>query len=125
MTAKNLNVISVGVRLKHIREMMGLSLAQAAELSVTMRNTRQLERSFKAVVLGSYERTDREMPLGRVYDLAVLYDVSVEWLMTGAETPETAVSGLVARLLELRDIAMAMAFSLAPQSCLDRPPTII
>lgn len=112
---KNPNVISVGVRLRHVREIMGLSLTEAAGLSVTMRDARQLERSFEAVVLGSYERTDREMPLGRIYDLAALYGVSVEWLMTGAETPETLVSDLVLQLLGLSDVAMAMVFGMVPR----------
>lgn len=70
--------VEVGERLRRVRAAAGLSLAQAAD---------KAGGDFPAVVLGSYERGDRNISVARLVRLCGLYGVSPADVLplTGAE----------------------------------------
>lgn len=68
----------LGARLRAIRTQQGLSL-QGVE--------RRSDGSWKAVVIGSYERGDRSISVTRLADLADFYGVPINELLPGGRTP--------------------------------------
>lgn len=71
----------LGARLRRIRNQQGLSLAQVEERS---------GGTWKAVVVGAYERGDRSISLPRLAELADFYGVPVVDLLPGAVDAEDA-----------------------------------
>lgn len=62
----------LGDRLRAVRTMQGLTLAQVEERS---------QGDWKAVVVGSYERGDRAVSVARLSELATFYGVPVSHLL--------------------------------------------
>ena len=69
-----MNDDAMGARLRDAREAAGLSLRQAAKLE-----------ACSHVWLGEMERAAKPLPIEWAVRLARLYDVSLDWLLTGAE----------------------------------------
>lgn len=69
---------SIAVRIRKIRKDRGWSLADVEKRS---------KGKFKAVVLGSYERGDRNMSIKRAIDLANLYGVPLHYLVQEEQVP--------------------------------------
>ena len=69
---------TVGARLRAVRQQQGLSLHGVEERSAGR---------WKAVVIGSYERGDRAVSIGRLAELAEFYGIPVSELL-----PETTAS---------------------------------
>lgn len=69
---------SIAIRIRKIRKARGWSLADVEKLS---------KGSFKAVVLGSYERGDRTMSVKRAIDLANFYGVPLHYLVQEEQVP--------------------------------------
>lgn len=67
----------LGARLRAIRTQQGMSL-QAVE--------RKSDGTWKAVVIGSYERGDRSISVTRLADLADFYGVPINELLPGGRT---------------------------------------
>ena len=70
----DMNDDAMGVRLREAREVAGLSLRQAAKVE-----------ACSHVWLGEMERAERPLPVEWAVRLARLYDISLDWLLTGAE----------------------------------------
>jgi transcriptional regulator with XRE-family HTH domain len=70
----------LGARLRRIRQQQDLSLADVEALS---------EGTWKAVVVGAYERGDRAITIARLAALAEFYGVPLANLMPGAHQDET------------------------------------
>ena len=68
--------LSLGVRLRAIRQQQGLSLHAVEEKS---------EGRWKAVVVGSYERGDRAITVAKLAELAAFYGIPVGQLLPDAE----------------------------------------
>ncbi len=62
----------LGARLRAVRTMQGLTLADVEE---------QSDGVWKAVVVGSYERGDRAVTVARLSELAAFYNVPVSHLL--------------------------------------------
>ena len=62
----------LGARLRAVRSMQGLTLADVEERS---------DGKWKAVVVGSYERGDRSVTVARLSELAAFYGVPVSHLL--------------------------------------------
>ena len=62
----------LGARLRAVRTMQGLTLADVEERS---------DGAWKAVVVGSYERGDRSVTVARLSELAAFYGVPVSHLL--------------------------------------------
>ncbi len=62
----------VGERLRNIRKQKGLSLQDVESMS---------DQSFKASVLGAYERGERSISVPRLHKLATFYEVPAEQLL--------------------------------------------
>lgn len=96
MEFDRIEAIRIGQELKKIRKQRGLSLAEVESLS---------EGRWKAVVVGSYERADRAITIGRLGALMALYQAPISALF-----PQPEVE---------RDTAK-ITFDLARRSDLDR-----
>ena len=70
------NAQRIGARLRRIRHQQGLSLAGVEE---------QSEGTWKAVVVGAYERGDRAVSVSRLAALAEFYGVPLADILPGAE----------------------------------------
>jgi transcriptional regulator with XRE-family HTH domain len=70
------NAQRIGTRLRRIRHQQGLSLADVEE---------QSEGTWKAVVVGAYERGDRAVSVARLAALAEFYGVPLADILPGAE----------------------------------------
>ena len=64
--------LHIGARLKHIRRQQGLTLKQ---IEIKSRG------KWKAVVIGSYERGSRNMPISRLGEVARILGVDVAYLL--------------------------------------------
>lgn len=89
----------LGERLRAIRQQQGLTLQQVEEKS---------QGSWKAVVVGSYERGDRAVSVAKLADLAAFYGVPVGELLPPSEDGVTVLAednnrDLVIDLTKLRD----------------------
>lgn len=75
----------LGARLRAVRTMQGLTLADVEEKS---------DGTWKAVVVGSYERGDRAVTVARLSELAQFYGVPVSHLLPtpGAEDDRERVT---------------------------------
>ena len=71
MEFDRMEALRIGQELKKIRKQRGLSLAEVEALS---------EGRWKAVVVGSYERADRAITIGRLSALMALYQTPISAL---------------------------------------------
>lgn len=76
MEFDRIEAIRIGQELKKIRKQRGLSLAEVESLS---------EGRWKAVVVGSYERADRAITIGRLGALMALYQAPISALFPQPE----------------------------------------
>lgn len=88
---KSNDLPGLGARLKHARELAGLSQAQAARLL-----------SLHRPSITEMESETRKVSAGELKDLASLYKVSVEWL-TGETLSKKPLVRLAARRLSSLD----------------------
>ena len=75
------NAQRIGARLRRIRHQQGLSLADVEE---------QSDGTWKAVVVGAYERGDRAVSVARLAALAEFYGVPLADILPGAEVEAEA-----------------------------------
>jgi transcriptional regulator with XRE-family HTH domain len=99
--------IQVGQRLRAVRKQRNLSLHAVEARS---------DGEFRASVLGAYERGERAISVARLQRLAALYEVSVDYLLPGAQDSLT---------LDLREGAVAGAPPSWPVAGEDGPPVVI
>jgi len=83
--------IEIGQRMRIARKKRGWTIAEMAEIG-----------KIKAVVIGSYERGSRNMPLSRLGEIARILGVDVEYLL--GQSPSRQASALVLTL-DLRAIS--------------------
>lgn len=86
----------VGNRLRRIRTQQGLSLQDVERVS---------DGTWKAAVVGSYERGDRNITASRLCELAEFYGVSPTEVLPRDDTPHPAANaaGIVLDLTKLED----------------------
>lgn len=82
MEFDRLEALRVGQELKKIRKQRGLSLADVEALS---------GGRWKAVVVGSYERADRAITVGRLSSLMALYQAPISALFSLSHTRSEGV----------------------------------
>ena len=85
------NSFEIGTRLRSARKARGWTIQEMSEIG-----------EIKAVVIGSYERGSRNMPLVRLGELARILNVSVEYLL-GIETTHDRVSHAI--VIDLRSLS--------------------
>jgi transcriptional regulator with XRE-family HTH domain len=85
------NSFEIGARLRSARKARGWTIQEMSEIG-----------EIKAVVIGSYERGSRNMPLSRLGELARILNVSVEYLL-GIETTREAISHAI--VIDLRSLS--------------------
>jgi transcriptional regulator with XRE-family HTH domain len=83
--------IEIGQRMRTARKKRGWTIAEMAEIG-----------KIKAVVIGSYERGSRNMPISRLGEIARILGVDVEYLL--GQSPSRQVTALVLTL-DLRAIS--------------------
>jgi transcriptional regulator with XRE-family HTH domain len=83
--------IEIGQRMRIARKKRGWTIAEMAEIG-----------KIKAVVIGSYERGSRNMPISRLGEIARILGVDVEYLL--GQSPSRQVTALVLTL-DLRAIS--------------------
>ena len=83
--------IEIGRRMRAARKKRGWTIAEMAEIG-----------KIKAVVIGSYERGSRNMPISRLGEIARILGVDVDYLL--GQSPTRQGSGLVLTL-DLRAIS--------------------
>lgn len=76
MEFDRIEALRIGQELKKIRKQRGLSLADVEILS---------EGRWKAVVIGSYERADRAITIGRLSALMAVYQAPISALFPSQE----------------------------------------
>ena len=87
--------LAVGAKLRQVRKEKGLSLMNAEEKSGGV---------WRAVVIGSYERGDRNITVGRLCELASFYGVPVAELLPADEAaPEPTVTQVLRRALAVAE----------------------
>jgi transcriptional regulator with XRE-family HTH domain len=99
--------IMVGQRLRTVRKQRNLSLHAVEARS---------DGEFRASVLGAYERGERAISVSRLQRLAALYEVSVDFLLPGAQDPMT---------LDLREAAVVGAPPSWPVTTADDGPPVV
>ena len=82
MEFDRIEALRIGQELKKIRKQRGLSLAEVETLS---------EGRWKAVVVGSYERADRAITIGRLSALMSFYQAPVSALFLQANQSSTSL----------------------------------
>lgn len=85
------NSFEIGARLRSARKARGWTIQEMSEVG-----------EIKAVVIGSYERGSRNMPLSRLGELARILNVSVEYLL-GIETTRDVANQAIA--IDLRSLS--------------------
>ena len=83
-------------RLRALRKTRGWSLADVEKVSRGV---------IKAVVLGSYERSDRSLSVTRAIDLANLYNVPLAHLLCGPQGPKNCEPKFTRIMIDLRRAA--------------------
>ena len=83
--------IEIGQRMRIARKKRGWTIAEMAEIG-----------KIKAVVIGSYERGSRNMPISRLGEIARILGVNVEYLL--GQSPSRQATALVLTL-DLRAIS--------------------
>lgn len=86
----------VGRRLRAVRHMQGLTLADVEERS---------DGEWKAVVVGSYERGDRGISVPRLSSLAAFYGVPVSHLLPAEDRSDNGRDGATIDLAVLAEVA--------------------
>jgi transcriptional regulator with XRE-family HTH domain len=80
MDFDRIEALRIGQELKKLRKQKGLSLADVEHLS---------QGAWKAVVVGSYERADRAITIGRLGALMKLYGAPISALFPSEKTPNS------------------------------------
>jgi transcriptional regulator with XRE-family HTH domain len=83
----------IAQRLRSLRKGRGWSLADVEKVS---------RGAIKAVVLGSYERSDRSLSVTRAIELANLYNVPLADLLCGSKGPKNCESKFTRVMIDLR-----------------------
>lgn len=77
----------IGRRIRQARKARGWTIAEMAEVG-----------EIKAVVIGSYERGSRNMPLSRLGEIAAILNVDLAYLLDIPATQEAADAGITVDL---------------------------
>lgn len=88
----------LGARLRAIRQQQGLTLHQVEELS---------QGTWKAVVVGSYERGDRAISVTKLRELGEFYNVPVAELLPKDDLPSMTSDTETTLSLDLKRLARA------------------
>lgn len=96
MEFDRMEALRIGQALKKIRKQRGLSLAEVEALS---------EGRWKAVVVGSYERADRAITVGRLGALMALYQTPLSALFPHEE-PDSDLGPAVFDLSHRQQLAL-------------------
>lgn len=83
----------IAQRLRSLRKARGWSLADVEKVS---------HGAIKAVVLGSYERSDRSLSVTRAIELADLYNVPLAHLLCGPTSPRNCEPKFTRVMIDLR-----------------------
>ncbi len=97
--------LSLGGRLRAIRQQQGLSLHAVEEKS---------DGRWKAVVVGSYERGDRAITVAKLAELAQFYGVPVGQLLPDAESRQRETKAVRKVVVDLEAMARVPAEVVAP-----------
>lgn len=97
--------LSLGGRLRAIRQQQGLSLHAVEEKS---------GGRWKAVVVGSYERGDRAITVAKLAELAAFYSVPVGQLLPDAESRPREAKPMRKVVVDLEAMARVPAEVVAP-----------
>ncbi|MEN9710502.1 MAG: hypothetical protein RL441_494 [Actinomycetota bacterium] len=97
--------LSLGVRLRAIRQQQGLSLHAVEEKS---------EGRWKAVVVGSYERGDRAITVAKLAELAAFYGIPVGQLLPDAEARPRETKPMRKVVVDLEAMSRVPAEVVAP-----------
>lgn len=97
--------LSLGGRLRAIRQQQGLSLHAVEEKSAGR---------WKAVVVGSYERGDRAITVAKLAELAAFYGVPVGQLLPDAESRPREAKTVRKVVVDLEAMARVPAEVVAP-----------
>lgn len=95
----------IGQRLRHMRKSRNLTLAQIEKLSMG---------KLRAISLGSYERGDRALSLGKLEEIAQFYQTPVEFLITGHTTQHQIPNVLMIDIRQLRTLISCENHNLNP-----------
>ena len=95
----------IAQRLRHMRKNRNLTLAQVEKLSLG---------KLKAISLGSYERGDRALSLGKLEEIAQFYQTPVEFLITGHTTQHQIPNVLMIDIRQLRTLISCENHNLNP-----------
>ena len=113
MTLRNLPpvsddyALSLGARLRAIRQQQGLSLHAVEEKS---------SGRWKAVVVGSYERGDRAITVAKLSELAGFYSVPISQLLPDSQSRRAATSQISKIVMDLEAISRVPADAVGPLS---------
>lgn len=97
--------LSLGVRLRAIRQQQGLSLHAVEEKS---------DGRWKAVVVGSYERGDRAITVAKLAELAAFYGIPVGQLLPDAEARPRETKPMRKVVVDLEAMSRVPAEVVAP-----------
>ena len=97
--------LSLGARLRAIRQQQGLSLHAVEEKS---------SGRWKAVVVGSYERGDRAITVAKLSELATFYAVPIGQLLPESQTRRVAATQISKIVIDLEAIARVPADAVGP-----------
>lgn len=97
--------LSLGGRLRAIRQQQGLSLHAVEEKS---------DGRWKAVVVGSYERGDRAITVAKLAELAHFYGVPVGQLLPDAQARQRETQAVRKVVVDLEAMARVPAEVVAP-----------
>ena len=95
----------IGQRLRHMRKSRNLTLAQIEKLSMG---------KLRAISLGSYERGDRALSLGKLEEIAQFYQTPVEYLIAGHTTQHQIPNVLMIDIRQLRTLISCENHNLNP-----------
>lgn len=97
--------LSLGARLRAIRQQQGLSLHAVEDKS---------QGRWKAVVVGSYERGDRAITVSKLSELASFYAVPISQLLPDSQTRRVASSHASKIVIDLEAISRVPADAVGP-----------
>ncbi|MEY2634752.1 MAG: hypothetical protein RIS75_692 [Actinomycetota bacterium] len=97
--------LSLGARLRAIRQQQGLSLHAVEDKS---------QGRWKAVVVGSYERGDRAITVSKLSELAHFYAVPISQLLPDAQGRRAASSHASKVVIDLEAISRVPAEAVGP-----------
>jgi transcriptional regulator with XRE-family HTH domain len=95
--------VDIASRLRSLRKARGWSLAEVEKLSHGV---------IKAVVLGSYERSDRALSVNRAIQLADLYGVPLSHLLHPLQEEVASTPGTIRVVIDLRRTSQLTSFTI-------------